>query len=380
MDTLKGGTIGVRRWRLLVLPVVVAGALVCGLLCGVLWCRIGCNNEASKPNENLFGQQGTPCETLPHTTRLTKMTYRHVKFDPMTNISKLPRLAMVISLNNQMYCEYKEYLSAANCYAAKHGIPLYLETVQLQTDRHYFYSRSLHVQKYLQHYQWILHLDADIAFLNTTKSVLDVLDDTYDLMFAVRENGEVFNAAYFVKNSKFGFDFLDTWLELSDHGPTINFDNGDLLQTLVDYMTPSLSEAVREHRHPIKKTDDYISYTREFQRAIRAPEQNTDHIRIFFPHETFVRTYEPAWPIPYYSKLYEGDFIGHGKHIYNTLDPEYLYCTDTAKAFRIDEWGTKREKLKQLLRPSEHFFNFSDIIQPLLSSTSVAGANSAQRS
>ena len=63
---------------------------------------------------------------------------------------ELPRLAIVVSIDVRMFCTYRAALSAISCYGARHGIPVFMETVQLQKDRHYFQSRTVHIMKYLQ--------------------------------------------------------------------------------------------------------------------------------------------------------------------------------------------------------------------------------------
>jgi hypothetical protein len=106
------------------------------------------------PEPQLHGQrQDIQCHPLPAINLLSGGYRQLLQRRPILSeqqVHSLPRLAFVISMDVRMYCTYAAVLSASSCYGARHGIPVFVETVQLQTDRHYFQSRTVHIMKYLQ--------------------------------------------------------------------------------------------------------------------------------------------------------------------------------------------------------------------------------------
>lgn len=293
----------------------------------------------SHEREFLFGQSDYSCQKPPEAeelyTNLHSLGYKAVSHNANRETKLLPRLAIVISISADMFCEYKSMLSAANCYAASHGIPLYIETEQLQLDRHYFYSRTLHVKKYLPYFQWILHLDADVTFIDMSRNIVQYIDDEFDIIFGLREQtAEIFNAGYLVKNSAFGFEFLDNWLKLSDDGVVLsNYDNGDLIQVILRYMDISAGE----HCASFRAAADYVSFVSCFQKHLKAFSVHENRyvvgskILIYGEYDWLMRTYEPAWGHEYFSSIFVDDFVGHGKKHYGTIAAESLLCVQVPK-------------------------------------------------
>lgn len=109
------------------------------------------------------------------------------------------------------------------------------------------YDRRLgNVQKYLPHFQWVLHTDLDVLPVNYTVAVTDFLDDKFDLILqdrvaptfsptGVHGTPEVHSSAFFVKNSDTGRKFMQQWLSSSDNGRSIfnNTDNGELHEAIL---------------------------------------------------------------------------------------------------------------------------------------------------
>ncbi|BDA48272.1 hypothetical protein COCOBI_11-5320 [Coccomyxa sp. Obi] len=142
----------------------------------------------------------------------------------------LPRLAWVVSQSPERLGNWSLTLSALNCYCALHSIPLFIETETfIQDSRLWFYRRLGNVQKYLPHFQWVLHTDLDVLPVNYSVAATDFLDDNFDLILQDRVapsfspnnvlgTPEIHSSAYFVKNSGSGKKFMQRWLSSSDNG------------------------------------------------------------------------------------------------------------------------------------------------------------------
>jgi len=140
---------------------------------------------------------------------------------------KLPRLAVVTVAFGTSANNYRGELSAIACYCALHGLPFYVEHVQLQPDRYFSFSKTRAVMKYLPHFEWILYIDNDCVIVNRTRSLEEFIDDNYDLVLQKRDsNHEVHAAVFFVKNSPYGWYFMRKWIALSDNGEA-PFNMGD---------------------------------------------------------------------------------------------------------------------------------------------------------
>ena len=73
-------------------------------------------------------------------------------------------------------------LSAMNYYCALHGMSLFYATETVLKDgRSWFYRRLSSVNKYLPHFQGVLHTDLDVLVANYSVNVLNFLDDRFDL-------------------------------------------------------------------------------------------------------------------------------------------------------------------------------------------------------
>lgn len=286
--------------------------------------------------------------------------YRKMRFQAGDK-RHLPKLGIVVSIAKNMLCQYQEELSAALCYAAYHNIPLYVEPFQLAPDRHYFYSRQLHLKKYLPYHQWVVHLDADVMFMNYSKSILDFLPDHHDVMFAFREDtGEVFNAAYFIKNSEYGYKFLDSWISQSDSGRQLgNYDNGDLLEVLIGEIAPQMTGKC----HGYRRAGDYPGFAMCFLQALNGRDMHGRGHQIKIPNfeDSFVRSFEPSWEgHQYYTVPFQGDFLGHGKMHAAVMNKNYSLCVDPEKLV-LSVRGDRNERMRRLKDTKEYQRYFRDM-------------------
>lgn len=209
-----------------------------------------------------------------------------------------------------------------------------------------------------QHYQWVMHLDADTMFLNASKDARSLLDDSKDLILSQREQGEVFNAGYAVRNSPKGWAFLEHWVSQSDNGVQLaNYDNGDLIQTLIQEIDPIKARKCVEHR-------EYPNYLEFVSCAFEMWSNNLpDWVRMYRPWEGFIRSYEPSFPDKYYRSVYEGDFIGHGKHHVDKLTADDIMCTSKPGRSDPDFWEDAGQRWEDLAPVANTSYNSKYLIR-----------------
>jgi hypothetical protein len=206
----------------------------------------------------------------------------------------------------------------------------------------------------VQHHQWVMHLDADVMFLNVSKDARSLLDDRKDMIFSQREQGEVFNAGYAVRNSPRGWAFLERWVSQSDNGVLMaNFDNGDLIQTLIEEIDHNKARECVEHR----KALNYLEFVScAFELWSNDPPE---WVRMHRPWDGFVRTFEPTFNSKpedkYFTFVYEGDFIGHGKHHDEFLTEEEMMCMGPNDSAR--RWETNSQRWEDLALVAAKSYN-----------------------
>ncbi|KAF0852143.1 mitochondrial DUF273 domain-containing protein [Andalucia godoyi] len=159
--------------------------------------------------------------------------------------ASLPRLAIVSTVTPVLMSGHELEQTTMNCYAAHHGYSFYPETVVLQRDRPLATGRFRGLQKYLPHFQWVVHISHDITVVNRSKKIEPFLDDGFDVVLT-RKSGNRNRGAtaietttfstdlIMVRNSAGGRQFVSDLMALSDDGRRgMRADEGDLHEALL---------------------------------------------------------------------------------------------------------------------------------------------------
>ncbi|BDA48273.1 hypothetical protein COCOBI_11-5330 [Coccomyxa sp. Obi] len=274
-----------------------------------------------------------------------------------TEWSDLPRLAWVVSQSPDRLANWSVALSALNCYCARHGVPLYLETETFINDgRPWLYERLRIVQKYLPHFQWVLHSDLDVLVVSYTVRVTDFLDDGFDLILqdrippnapptTVLGTPELHASAYFVKNSEAGRSFMQHWASSSDNRQWrfYNKDNGELHESILHFLgAPSCVTKQSIDRfgfvHP------YVTFLHcfrtQWQRNVTADDARSPWYEVRSAQGFGIKVYrqlagfhrdshaaDPCLVINPACKFLPGDFLLHGKHLQRFISPNLVDCS-----------------------------------------------------
>lgn len=146
------------------------------------------------------------------------------------------KLAWVISISPNFVEKYSHVLSSFNCYSLwQEDVTVYFETETLIKGRHFFYERLRNIEKYMPHFQWVVHSDADVLVANFSRNPWDYIDDAYDVLLQIRDGRKELHAGMiFIKNSIGGRQFVTEWADFSrQHGVLLNYDNGDLHELIL---------------------------------------------------------------------------------------------------------------------------------------------------
>ncbi|KAI7846174.1 hypothetical protein COHA_000344 [Chlorella ohadii] len=161
-----------------------------------------------------------------------------------------------------------------------------------------------------------------------------------DVVLHIRQDYEVASAAVMVRSTPFGYCFLEEWIKLGTilDKTQLNWDNGDLLDHMMELVEPPMPECKEKRGKP-----DYLQCFRErFDRLLDLPKHLP--IRVFFPGQGFWRDYvgdtvvEPGNPISqsdtfrryFRTCAWPSDILGHAWKAFDKHWPqEYLH--DLAK-------------------------------------------------
>jgi len=241
-------------------------------------------------------------------------------------IADLPRIAIVQHAEESIDGKQSSMTASAfehasiNCYASRHGIPLYVESLSAFSDRSKLRNKLLSVMRHLQHFQWIMFADLDTIVVNYNISVERYLDDSADVILPDRDNGEVGSYLYFVKNSCRGRAFLAAWISYGGSEGTVRapHDNGDLMELLPWAMTVDLQHIDVQQAAKIFRYGEtnlpFLNYkhrrAKQFLRRCTSKRLNDE-----FLFEKAVRYDRYRYP----SKSY---FLGCVRHIIDHLRPD----------------------------------------------------------
>lgn len=123
------------------------------------------------------------------------------------------------------------------------GIPLYIDWVLHDNDRHFFTARHYNLVKYLRRHQWVMFTDGDILVADSTKDPRDLVaqaSDDVDVILSDRGGAEICACAYIIRNSPGGWSFLRRWIAWSGESDSNNpnWDNGDLNEMVLSGIRP----------------------------------------------------------------------------------------------------------------------------------------------
>lgn len=288
------------------------------------------------------------------------------RFSPSPPPRTLTRLAWVVFVSPDHVNHYAETLQTLSCYAARHGISLYIDYKLHDSRQSTHVARHWNVAKYLRYHQWIIATDADIFLADSAKDIHSFIDkadrDGIDFVLPDR-NMEVCSCVYFVKNSPGGWHMLRQWLAWgASRSQTANWDNGDLLEMFAAATTegsailhPSglgrnTEEAIAvadiDNRDCVNSRiftdDDYGRFAgcvvRTYFDAGRStiPTQpywdtelfgwtnETVHIRVYREYGGLVRDHPQAKGSP--AGYLSGDFLYHALKTGDTPGPEAVLC------------------------------------------------------
>jgi hypothetical protein len=281
------------------------------------------------------------------------------EYDESTDYHALPRLAWVVVVTPGDLAKTGHNIAQLSCYAARLGIPFYLEHRLMVDDRHFFTARHRSVAKYLRYYQWVFATDADIIVADSGRDVRDYLDDSLDAILNDLRYNEHCACAYFVRNSPGGWEFLRRWVGWADSGYHLNSDNGDLIEMISAGLRPGVPnspdysgrasiddlrshkeegcinldnswttykkflQCVQEQLRPWSHADDRVPFYDvnlwEFQSAYP-----TVMLRTWKRLSGFVRWVQPFEPkydtYPWDLAALPGDMFLHGKHLHGWLN------------------------------------------------------------
>lgn len=221
------------------------------------------------------------------------------------------------------------------------------QTTETSKLLHFFSARwlDLAISEVWAGHEWVLHLDGDTIFLDLSRGFEELMASGQHLFWQIRLNKEVTAAAALMRTSPFSECFLRLWGAKGVFWRP-NYDNGDLLSTLLDFAAPQLAQAC----DPLRQDGSYGEYIDCFARA------HTRLLRLhaYMPITTFAPLagfwksleglHDPAFqqkaPLSFKLLLrcWSTDFIGHGSKTIGTwawwlrkdqnlLEPDCLFNT-----------------------------------------------------
>ncbi len=206
-------------------------------------------------------------------------------------------------------------------YAEKHGYRFYLQIAQTSKLVHFFSARWLDLvtSDVWRRHKWVLHLDGDSIFLNFNKSLEAYTSMPEDVILQLRLNKEVTAAAVLMRTTPFADCFVRLWGGKGLHARG-NWDNGDLLSTLLDFAAPDLASVCERSR----EENDYNRYVDCFSEAhLRLISlANFMPIRVFPPLAGFWKSLEGTHDADFEQespelfrllmRCWSSDVLGHG--------------------------------------------------------------------
>jgi len=218
------------------------------------------------------------------------------------------------------------------CYAKRHGGKYFLDVINeghYNPEYNYFTSRWITLRdRYWDEAEWLIGADGDVIPIGFNRNVMDYLDKytEADVVFHNRETDEVHaSLVAFRTNSIFARCFLDSWIERGHSRQAPNYDNGDLLEVVLEVLAPELYATCK----PIR--DDYTRFIQCFAEVLGQYQRSTTKpapIKILWPLEGFLREFNQMGDCSL--KCYEPDVFVHGaKDLGETFSEDYLYsCTN----------------------------------------------------
>ncbi|KAG2427371.1 hypothetical protein HYH02_014592 [Chlamydomonas schloesseri] len=248
-----------------------------------------------------------------------------------------------------------------NCYCALHGYGYHLEYMNPLPQRHLFQGRLQYFFKYLPSYQWVLMIDADVVPLNYFQSLADLLDDSYDVIVTDRDNGEV-QSSYFVRSSPAGEGFVRQQLALSDTKAHANYDNGDLLQVLLERAAAvaSADDSAQIAAAITERDTNYTSFIRQFRVLFDKYHDEIPHIKAYRCGWGHLRSLEatPGWladpKATFLTTFTMADMFGHGKGLGSQVHDEELSCHVTPHLLHKKRILTRHQYLQQMRASAPH--------------------------
>jgi hypothetical protein len=320
---------------------------------GISYPLVNARPAIPKADFTVFTQQGQGRQMIP-------------EYDESTDYRALPRLAWVVVATPDALAKTGHNIAQLSCYAARLGIPFYLEHRLMVDDRHFFTARHRSVAKYLRYYQWVFATDADIIVADSEKDVRDYLDDSLDAILNDLRYNEHCACAYFVRNSPGGWEFLRRWVGWADDGYNLNSDNGDLIEMISAGLRPGVPNSpdysgrasvddlwkhkeegcvnldhnwntykkflscVQEQLRPWSHADDRVPFYDvklwDFQSTyptvmLRTWKRLSGFIRWVQPFEPKYDTY------PWDLAALPGDMFLHGKQLHGWLNEDSVLCS-----------------------------------------------------
>ncbi|GJQ09975.1 hypothetical protein GpartN1_g1766.t1 [Galdieria partita] len=121
--------------------------------------------------------------------------------------------------------EYLPYIQRWSCYARLHGYRLHHENTSFGVEDVRF-NKIPSIRKHLFEEDWIMFIDADSYVLNISKRLEDYVDNTSDLIVAMR-GIEIASGYFLIRPSTLANQFLSLWE--SQGRAFVNSDNEHLV-------------------------------------------------------------------------------------------------------------------------------------------------------
>ncbi len=219
--------------------------------------------------------------------------------EPGEAMSKQKSLAIVVSASDGRRDDIElQHTSGAWATYAKHNNYTFQmvwlpETGSPETGSLHFFTRrwaGILASSVWKEHQWVLGIDGDTIPRALNISFDPFLASSQDIILHARLNGEVEASAVMMKTSPFAECFLRTWVSKGYYTDTIgNWDNGDLLQTVLDFAHPSHARACHRIRALAARTkgkahiyEDFIKCFSELHAELLVLHQYMP-IKVFAP-------------------------------------------------------------------------------------------------
>lgn len=145
--------------------------------------------------------------------------------------------------------------SISRCYSKFHG-GLSFQNI-INTNRypnlHFFTSRWKSIyERYWNTADWLIAADTDVVPIGFGNNIMNFLRHSKaDVILHVRENAEVYSAVVIFRTRSFFSEcFLTSWIQ-KGYRRQWNYDNGDLLQMVLDIINPQLAKKCQDIRDEV---------------------------------------------------------------------------------------------------------------------------------